>query len=148
MSASGRRPDLGEKTLHAGSNPRLGEERTGGFHPEDAVQHPQPLLQQVGGVGLQVVLPLARHDLHTTTHHNTADLCRLHVFLRVGAFFSSRHLTRYKTLRADHLEDLLSISTSDAAGGVDLNLTLRFPDHVTLRTHTKPIFSVTILDLF
>lgn len=119
MSASGRRTNLDEKTLHAGSNTRLGEQRTGGFHPEDTVQHPEPLLQQVGGVSLQVVLPLPRHYLHTTAQQNSQ--C-----------FSLRHLTTCKTLRADHLEDLFSISTSNVAGGVDLNLPLRFPDHVTL----------------
>lgn len=59
--------DLYEQTLHAGANVRLGEERTGGLHPEDAVQHPEPLLQEVGRVGLQVVRPLTRHDLRSST---------------------------------------------------------------------------------
>lgn len=41
----------------------------------------------------------------------------------------------------DHLEDLFPISTSNVAGGVDLNLTLRFPDHVALRTGREHAFS-------
>lgn len=38
-----------------------------------------------------------------------------------------------------YLERLRSLSTDDTTGGVELNLTLRFPDHVTLdeNTHTR-----------
>lgn len=40
-----------------------------------------------------------------------------------------------------YLERLRSFSSDDPAGGVELNLTLRFPDHVTLNenahTHTS-----------
>lgn len=32
-----------------------------------------------------------------------------------------------------HLKCLCSLSTYDAAGGVQLDLTLRFPDHVALK---------------
>lgn len=63
--------NLDEQTLHAGANVWLGEERTGGFHPEDTVQHPEPLVQQVRRVSLQVVDPLTRHDLKTTTQRVT-----------------------------------------------------------------------------
>lgn len=34
--------------------------------------------------------------------------------------------------RVGYLEDLFSLSAGDAAGGVDFDLTLRFPDHITL----------------
>lgn len=40
-------------------------------------------------------------------------------------------------VRADYLENLFSFSTSNAAGGVDLNLTLRFPDHITLHAEVE-----------
>ncbi len=36
-----------------------------------------------------------------------------------------------------HLKCLCSFSTNDTAGGVQFDLTLRFPDHVTLNTHMK-----------
>lgn len=39
--------------------------------------------------------------------------------------------------RADYLENLFSFSTSNAAGGVDLNLTLRFPDHIALQAEVE-----------
>lgn len=41
----------------------------------------------------------------------------------------------------DHLEDLFPISTSNVAGGVDLDLTLRFPDHIALGTGREHGFS-------
>lgn len=65
----GKLLDLDEQSLHAGTNVRLGEERTGSFHPEHALQHPEPLLQQVRGVSLQVVHTLPRHYLHTQQQH-------------------------------------------------------------------------------
>lgn len=58
--------DLDEQPFHAGANVRLGEERTGSFQPEHALQHPEPLLQQVRRVSLQVVHTLPCHYLHTT----------------------------------------------------------------------------------
>lgn len=62
----GKLPDLDEQSLHAGANIRLGKERTGSFHPEHALQHPEPLLQQVRRVSLQVVHTLPCHYLRTT----------------------------------------------------------------------------------
>ena len=35
-------------------------------------------------------------------------------------------------MRFNDLQNLFSFTTSDAAGGIDLDLTLRFPDHVAL----------------
>lgn len=67
--------DLDEEPLHAGANVWLGEERTGSFHPEDAVQHPEPLLQQVRRVRLQVVNTLSCHYLHTTTKKGVKIIC-------------------------------------------------------------------------
>lgn len=67
--------------------------------------------------------------------------------LACKSVFSNTHLTRCKTLRTDHLEDLFSISTSNVAGGVELNLTLRFPDHVTLWTDTEQFLSKNLLPL-
>lgn len=54
-----------------------------------------------------------------------------------------------KTLkvRADYLENLFSVSTSYAAGGVDLDLTLRFPDHVALRGGRRTSVKVVHLNL-
>lgn len=50
-----------------------------------------------------------------------------HTFLAVSYFLK---------LKTD-LKRLRSFSTDDAAGGVELNLTLRFPDHVTLNKHAR-----------
>lgn len=60
----GKLQDLDEQSFHAGANVRLGEERTGSFDPEHALQHPEPLLQQVRRVSLQVVHTLSCHYLH------------------------------------------------------------------------------------
>lgn len=57
---------LDEQSLHAGPDVGLSEERTGSLQPEHALQHPQPLLQQVGGVRLQVVHTLTCHHLQDT----------------------------------------------------------------------------------
>lgn len=35
--------------------------------------------------------------------------------------------------RSQNLKDLFSVSAGDVGGGVDLDLTLRFSDHVTLQ---------------
>lgn len=56
--------DLDKVPFHGGPYVRLGEEGAGGLHPEDAVQHPQPLVQQVGRIGLQEAHALPRHHLH------------------------------------------------------------------------------------
>lgn len=50
-----------------------------------------------------------------------------HTFLAVSYFLK---------LKTD-LKRLRSFSTDDTAGGVELNLTLRFPDHVTLNKHAQ-----------
>ena len=76
--------NLDEQTLHAGANVWLGEERTGGFHPEYSVQHPEPLLQQVGRVSLQAVQPLSRHYLYTTIQKTSIIFtyyCMYYIFL-------------------------------------------------------------------
>lgn len=54
-----------EQALHAGADVRLSEERAGGLHPQNAQQNPEPLVQQVRRIGLQVVNPFPRHDLKT-----------------------------------------------------------------------------------
>lgn len=59
--------DLDEQSFHGRPNVWLGEERTGSFHPEDGVQHPEPLLQQVRRVGLQVAHTLSCHYLRNAT---------------------------------------------------------------------------------
>lgn len=48
-------------------------------------------------------------------------------------------MRRYsRTDRSDtYLENLFSVSAGDAAGGVDLDLTLRLPDHVALSEDDK-----------
>lgn len=56
--------DLDEQSLHAGPDVWLSEERTGSFQPQHALQHPQPLLQQVRRVGLQVVNALPCYYLY------------------------------------------------------------------------------------
>lgn len=38
-----------------------------------------------------------------------------------------------------YLERLRPLATDDTAGGVELNLTLRFPDHVTLSENTTQV---------
>lgn len=62
---------LDEQSLHGRTNIWLCEERTGSFNPQHALQHLEPLLQQVRRVSLQVVHTLPRHYLHATI---TADV--------------------------------------------------------------------------
>lgn len=81
----GRLLDLDEQSLHAGANIRLGEERTGSFHPEDALQHPEPLLQQVRRVRLQVVHTLPCHHLrYNKTTKTRGKGIILHLGLKVS----------------------------------------------------------------
>lgn len=115
--------DLDEQPLHGGPEVRLGEEGAGGLHPEDAVQHPQPLVQQVGRVGLQVAHALPRHHLHQGDQLERQVIIPWTPTSLRGALH--------------HLEDLLPVSSSDAAAGVDLDLTLRLPDHVALQEETR-----------
>lgn len=56
--------DLDERPLHDRADVRLSEQRTRSLHPQHDLQHPQPLLQEVGRVGLQVANMLPGHDLH------------------------------------------------------------------------------------
>lgn len=79
-----------------------------------------------------------------TPQHNRILSC-FHIIAWNVVFCLIRHLTMCKTLRADHLEDLFSISTSNAAGAVDLNLTLRFPDHIALWTDMEQFLSQNLL---
>lgn len=109
--------------FHGWPQVRLGEEGAGGLHPEDAVQHPQPLVQQVGRIGLQVADALpSRHLQEDTAAAASGDHC-----------LDSASLQR----ALHHLEDLLPVSSSDAAAGVDLDLTLRLADHITLQAETS-----------
>lgn len=118
-------PDLDEVPFHGGPKVRLGEEGAGGLHPEDAVQHPQPLVQQVGRVGLQEAHALPRRHLQGDR----------------AAAASGGHCMHTTSLRRalHHLEDLLPVSSSDGAAGVDLDLTLRLADHVTLQAETSAL---------
>lgn len=56
--------NLNEQSLHAGANIWLREEGTGSFHPQNAMQHPEPLVQQVRRVSLQVVHMFTCHNLN------------------------------------------------------------------------------------
>lgn len=42
-----------------------------------------------------------------------------------------------RSSKTEYLENLFAVATGDAAGGADLDLTLRFPDHIALWKNQK-----------
>lgn len=95
--------DLYEQSLHARANIRLGEERTGSFHPQHAQQHPEPLLQQVRRVSLQVVNTLPCHYLHMTI--------KTYVEVKMGKG-SRDHLTVYRCWKNEVIQASVEWSRS------------------------------------
>lgn len=124
--------NLDKETLHARANVWLGEKGTGSFHPENTLQHTEPLLQQVRRVRLQVVAPAPSHYLQKQEHGGQDAEGTTTLFTCASSSQEGDGLVVDRSVQI-YLQNLFPFSTYDAAGGVDLNLTLRFPDHITLR---------------